>query len=259
MLSRLLTLGAFVLFLAAELPLFAQYPPGGYPPGGYPPGAYPPGSTRLEVPASPCRAAARKRPPRKKRTRRPTRHEGHAPQAGRQVGGGRAAGYAHRQSEAHGHGPNSSRTGEEIKPDTLKPGDHLEIEYREDDQGYLFAVNVMLEKEGTDDERAKASEPVEMISAQGQNKTTSDDERPVQRRKDSTAPAEADKEDDDEPKDVRRSGQDPIRLRKARRRHRRRRSFRPWLLPKRGSIWITFPHPPVRKSPPMTTITRRLV
>ena len=95
------------------------------------------------------------------------------------------------------------KDGAEIKPDTLKPGDHLEIEYREDEEGYLYAVNVMLEKEGTADERAKASEPVEMISAQGQNKTTTDDERPVQRRKDSPAQAEADKEDDDEPKNVR--------------------------------------------------------
>jgi hypothetical protein len=95
-----------------------------------------------------------------------------------------------------------SKDGQDIKPGTLKPGDHLEIEYREDDQGYLFAVNVTLEKEGTADERAKASEPVEMVSAQGQNKSTSDDERPVQRRRDSQAPADADKEDD-EPKDAR--------------------------------------------------------
>lgn len=98
------------------------------------------------------------------------------------------------------------KDGQEIKPSTLKPGDHLEIEYREDDQGYLFAVNIMLEKEGTEDERAKASEPVEMISAQGQNKSPSDDERPVQRRRDSQPPPEADKaakEDDDDPKDAR--------------------------------------------------------
>src|SRR5579863_6205760 len=43
--SRLFTLGALVLFLAVDVSLFAQYPPGGYPPGGYPPGSYPPGQS----------------------------------------------------------------------------------------------------------------------------------------------------------------------------------------------------------------------
>ena len=88
----------------------------------------------------------------------------------------------------------------EMKSGTLKPGDHVEVEYREGEDGYLFAVNVLFEKEGTAEERAKASEPVEMVSAQGQNKPAGDDERPVQRRKDSKAQAEPEKEEDDDAK-----------------------------------------------------------
>jgi hypothetical protein len=189
--SQSITLGALVLFLAAELPLFSQYPPGGYPPGGYPPGRYPSG------PGIPM--------PRRGKKKTTTKEEDQAvlqslkgmlrkldeksvivePQDTRIVN--------LRRTDR----TKFIKNGEEIKPTVLKPGDHLEIEYREDEQGFFFAVNVMLEKEGTDDERARASEPVEMISAQGQNKTTSDDERPVQRRRDSPAPAEADKDDDD--------------------------------------------------------------
>jgi hypothetical protein len=194
---RYVTLGALVLFLAAEPQLFAQYPPGGYPPGGYPPGQYPSG------PGIPM--------PRRGKKKTTTKEEDQAvlqslkgmlrkldeksvivePQDTRIVN--------LRRTDR----TKFIKDGQEIKPSTLKPGDHLEIEYREDDQGYLFAVNVMLEKEGTEDERARASEPVEMISAQGQNKTTSDDERPVQRRRDSQPAAEADKEDDDDAKDAR--------------------------------------------------------
>ena len=200
--SRHITLGALVLFLAVELPLFAQYPPGGYPPGGYPPGSYPPG----QYPSGPGIPM-----PRRGKKKTTTKDEDQIPLQDMKGMLRKLDDKAVVVEPEDTRIVNLKRTdrtkfikdGQEIKPSTLKPGDHLEIEYREDDQGYLFAVNVMLEKEGTDDERAKASEPVEMISAQGQNKTTSDDERPVQRRKDSAAPAEADKEDDDEPKDVR--------------------------------------------------------
>jgi len=200
--SRRLTLGALVLFLAVELPLFAQYPPGGYPPGGYPPGSYPPG----QYPSGPGIPM-----PRRGKKKTTTKDEDQIPLQDMKGMLRKLDDKAVVVEPEDTRIVNLKRTdrtkfikdGGEIKPDTLKPGDHLEIEYREDEEGYLYAVNVMLEKEGTADERAKASEPVEMISAQGQNKATSDDERPVQRRKDSAAPAEADKEEDDEPKDVR--------------------------------------------------------
>ena len=79
-----------------------------------------------------------------------------------------------------------SKDGSDIKPDILKPGDHLLIEAVEDDKGFLSAVNVMLQKEGTAEERAQASTPVE-ISTQA---SSPDDERPVQRRKDSPSEPE---------------------------------------------------------------------
>jgi hypothetical protein len=75
------------------------------------------------------------------------------------------------------------KDGDPMKPEVLKPGDHLIIEYRQDDDGYMTAVNVTLEKEGTPSERERASVPVEIIDPVSQSK--SDDERPVQRRRDS--------------------------------------------------------------------------
>lgn len=200
--SRHITLGALVLFLAAELSLFAQYPPGGYPPGGggYPPGQYPPGG----VGGIPMPRRGKKKTTTKK-------EEDQAPLQDLKGMLRKLDDKSLIVEPQDTRIVNLKRTdrtkfikdGEDIKPGTLKPGDHLEVEYREDEQGYLFAVNVMLEKEGTADERAKASEPVEMISAQGQNRATAEDERPVQRRKDSAAQAEADKDEDDDPKDVR--------------------------------------------------------
>ena len=46
----------------------------------------------------------------------------------------------------------------------------------------MTAANVTLEKEGTQAERERASVPVEIIEPVSQSK--SDDERPVQRRRD---------------------------------------------------------------------------
>jgi hypothetical protein len=77
------------------------------------------------------------------------------------------------------------KDGNDIKPDILKPGDHLLIEANEDEQGYLYAVNVMLQKEGTAEERAAASQPIQLPMEVPRD----DDERPVQRRRDSPADA----------------------------------------------------------------------
>src|SRR5437870_13528597 len=52
----------------------------------------------------------------------------------------------------------------EIKPEVLKPGDHLTVEATEDDESYLYAVNVIFTKEGTAKERAEASVPVTINS-----------------------------------------------------------------------------------------------
>ncbi len=84
------------------------------------------------------------------------------------------------------------RDGDPVKASELKPGDHLIVDYRQDDEGFMTAVNVTLEKEGTPSERAHASEPVEIMEPVSDSKA--DDERPVQRRRDSKkddAPAPA--------------------------------------------------------------------
>lgn len=77
-----------------------------------------------------------------------------------------------------------------MKPADLKPGDHLRIEASQDDQGFYYAVNVYLEKQGTEAERAKASQPVEaeVSTATGSG---DDSDRPVLRRKNSAVDSEA--------------------------------------------------------------------
>jgi hypothetical protein len=74
------------------------------------------------------------------------------------------------------------KNGDELKPEALNPGDHLMIEYTQDDEGFMTAVNVNLDKEGTPAEREKASVPLDVIEPVGDSKAESD--RPVLRRKD---------------------------------------------------------------------------
>lgn len=77
------------------------------------------------------------------------------------------------------------KEGEAMKPADLKPGDHLRIEASEDDQGNLYAQEVNFDKAGTAEERAAASEPVNVIDTGG------DDSRPVEHRT-STSPGDDD-------------------------------------------------------------------
>ena len=77
------------------------------------------------------------------------------------------------------------KNGEDMKSEVLKPGDHLMIEYTQDDQGYVTAVNVNLEKEGTAQERQQAAAPVDVAIQEARASTANgEDERPVQRRRD---------------------------------------------------------------------------
>jgi len=195
--SRWLTLGAFVLFLAGELPLTAQYPPGGYPPGGYPPGTYPPGTY------PPGSGPGVPMPRRGKKKNK--KDDDQAPLSNMEGMLRKLDDQSVMLEAEDSRIVNLKRTSTtkflkddaEMKPGDLKPGDHLQVDYREDEQGYLFAVNITFQKQGTAEERARASEPVEMVSAQGQNKPTGDDERPVQRRKDSAPPSDTDKDDEE--------------------------------------------------------------
>jgi hypothetical protein len=84
-----------------------------------------------------------------------------------------------------------------MKPDDIKPGDHLRVECTEDDSGFFYAVNVNFDKAGTPEERARAAEPVEIIMpAEGKDS----DDRPVQKRSgDSASKASRDPDDPDRP------------------------------------------------------------
>src|SRR5258708_15981842 len=69
------------------------------------------------------------------------------------------------------------KNGEAIKPGLLNPGDHLQIDARQDDESFLYAVNVNFQKEGTLEERAQASAPVELPVQASSNA----DDRPTRR------------------------------------------------------------------------------
>ncbi|MFN7994930.1 MAG: hypothetical protein U0Q18_15090 [Bryobacteraceae bacterium] len=82
------------------------------------------------------------------------------------------------------------KEGEEVKPSTLLVGDHVTIEASEDDQGFMTAVNVLWQQDGTAEERRAAAEPVETSIA----KPPDDEDRPVLRRSDSKKNAETPKD-----------------------------------------------------------------
>lgn len=180
--------------VVAEIPASAQigypggYPPGGYPPGGYPggyppggyPGGYPGGGVGLPIPH-------RKK---KQQSKEPKDQE-----AALQSFNGILRRIEDKSIVLEAQDTrilNFKRTdktkflknSEEIKPSEFKPGDHLLVEASQDEQGFLYAVNVNLDKEGTAKERAEASAPADVSTASPQ-----DDERPRLRRAD--APAQA--------------------------------------------------------------------
>ena len=57
------------------------------------------------------------------------------------------------------------KAGNPLKPDDLKPGDFIEIESSEDDEGFMTAVNVMWQQDGDAKSREHAAEPVEVSMA----------------------------------------------------------------------------------------------
>ena len=178
-----------VVLLALDFPALAQigqpYPPGGYPPGGYPPGRR--GTIGSGIP----------RLPRRGKKEKATAKE--SPEPLLQIAGTlRTIEDTYVVVEARDTRILTLRRTEktrflkdhkEIKPAELKPGDHLLVESKKDPDGFLFAVNVIFQKEGTSQERAAASEPVEVLKRD----TTDEDERPILRKK--GAPAEAEPED----------------------------------------------------------------
>jgi len=68
------------------------------------------------------------------------------------------------------------KMGNPIKPADLPPGDYIEVEATEDDEGFLTAVNVMWQQDGSANDRAHAAEPVETSLAKGSHQKESDNE-----------------------------------------------------------------------------------
>jgi hypothetical protein len=69
------------------------------------------------------------------------------------------------------------KLGNAIKPADLIPGDYIEIEASEDDEGFLTAVNVMWQQDGSAKDRAHAAEPVEVSIAKGSKDHDKDSEK----------------------------------------------------------------------------------
>jgi hypothetical protein len=73
----------------------------------------------------------------------------------------------------------------EAQPGDFKPGDHVFVDATKDDQGFLYAATVTLQKEGTSAERAGAAKPVHPSI---RKPSADEDGPPVIRRADSPAP-----------------------------------------------------------------------
>jgi hypothetical protein len=183
--------GALALLLVAQIPLQAQYPPGGYPPGGYPPGTYPPG--RYPGGGYPG-GVGMPIPGRGKQKKTTTTEDNKKAPLQSVTGMLRQLDDKSLVVEAQDTRIiNLKRTaetkfykdGQDLKPDVLRPGDHILIEYRQDDESFLYAVRVNFQKVGTLEERTQAAAPVQIPAQASQ----ADDDRPILRRKDAAPDA----------------------------------------------------------------------
>jgi hypothetical protein len=80
----------------------------------------------------------------------------------------------------------------ETEASNFKPGDHLTVETTRDEEGYLYAVEVIWTKAGTPEERARASQPVEISE---QSVPDADKEAPPVQHRGDSPPLDASKED----------------------------------------------------------------
>jgi len=177
----------FALFASDALAQIG-YPGGGYPPGGgrYPGGGIPGGGPGIPMPR------------RGKQSKSTTKEQDSQQQLVTVTGMLRALNDKQVIVEATDHRiinlKRSEKTkfmkdGDDMKPSFFTPGDHVQVEANQDKEGFLYAVNVIFEKEGTAAERAEASQPVQ-VSTQA-SEGSDDDERPRMRRADSPAPPSA--------------------------------------------------------------------
>ncbi len=84
------------------------------------------------------------------------------------------------------------KLGNPIKPADLRPGDYIEVEASEDEEGFLTAVNVMWQQDGTAKDRSHAAEPVDVSLAKGSHPKETKD-------KDSDSDKDSDKDSADQP------------------------------------------------------------
>jgi len=144
------------------------YPPGGYPPGGYPPGGYPGGGYPYPGGGGVGFPAPRRRGKQDQNKNKDAEDRVNVSGLLRKLDDSSLIVQAQdtriitlkRTSQTK-----FQRNSKDIKPSILKPGDHLRVEAHQDDQGYLYALTVVLEKQGTEQERAAASQPVEAPTA----------------------------------------------------------------------------------------------
>src|SRR5215470_16940507 len=154
----------FLPFVWGEISALAQigpYPGGPYPGGGYPPGGYPggyPGGGGVGLPM-PGRRGKKKDA---KQDTQPTQTVTGMLRSLRDEKIVVEAEDTRLISLKRTAKTKFLKDGDPMKPADLTPGDHLEIDATQDDQGYFTAVNVNFAKAGNPSERAAASQPVEV-------------------------------------------------------------------------------------------------
>jgi hypothetical protein len=166
-------LGLVLVLIGAPLPASGQYPP-----GQYPPGQYPGGNGGLGIPI-------------------PRRHKKEE-QAQLQSTSGMLRRILKDQVvvEADDHrilnfkrndATHFLKMGNAMKPADFKPGDLVEIESSEDDEGFLTAVNVMWQQDGSTWDRKHAAEPVETSVAKSSHQPDSAKDSSKEDAKDSAS------------------------------------------------------------------------
>jgi hypothetical protein len=166
-------LGLVLVLIGAPLPASGQYPP-----GQYPPGQYPGGNGGLGIPI-------------------PRRHKKEE-QAQLQSTSGMLRRILKDQVvvEADDHrilnfkrndATHFLKMGNAMKPADFNPGDLVEIESSEDDEGFLTAVNVMWQQDGSTWDRKHAAEPVETSVAKSSHQPDSAKDSSKEDAKDSAS------------------------------------------------------------------------
>jgi hypothetical protein len=158
-----------LVLVVAQAPLPAQYPPGQYPPGQYPPGY--PGGGGIGFPI-PHRSKKAKDKAQDLQSVDGLLRRIDKDQVILEADDSRIVNFKRLDSTKF------LKDGDAIKPAELIAGDHLTVEFSQDDQGFMTAVNVVWQQDGSAAERKHAAEPVETSVA----KSADDTDRPHLKR-----------------------------------------------------------------------------